>query len=527
MAASGGPEPVDPGGGCNNTISKSYKNAVGPVEYDILSIYLKEDYPGSKPSFYINEKQKSRLVFKLLGIPRENVVAIDNGEYRCIKVKLKNVSADRFRTASSLWVKEGVVTYPMKTVKRPVRATVKWAGIEDDINDQVVQMLSNFATIESGPVMDVFKAGAEDDEDVQMLNGIENGDRIVEIIPNRNIPSYCLLENGRRVKVEYPGQSFTCARCHQVAKGCKGRGNASKCEQAGGHKVKLQDIWTYILDKVPRTGRIEEKDVIKADWLLVDPLPMATSIEELQEHFAEHSGVEISKENIKISDDGKHAEIRDLEVSYYDLLLKRAGGTCLKGKTVFLTPRVDRSPKKALYNSSLEVIDMYSSSDEEESSPVQISEENAGSGDAVSGDVSTKGLQVDAANVTEKVSPVRRNTKELFSLPTEVELETTVESSTSEIATVEQVEEDDDNVILIEKVEEIANLPLSQKKRKRLLNRAKDLEKDDDGKLKTPLQVRTKRKANQVLSPDDSRNLRSKSSSVNQNRTSDRKQTKK
>ena len=58
MAASGGPEPVDPGGGCNNTISKSYKNALGPVEYDILSIYLKEDYPGSKPSFYINEKQK-------------------------------------------------------------------------------------------------------------------------------------------------------------------------------------------------------------------------------------------------------------------------------------------------------------------------------------------------------------------------------------------------------------------------------------------------------------------------------------
>ena len=118
------------------------------------------------------------------------------------------------------------------------------------------------------------------------------------MIPNRNIPSYCLWENGRRVKVEYPGQSFTCARCHQVSKGCKGNGNASRCKKAGGHRVKLQDYWKFIIGRAPRTGQIEEDDVIEADWIMIDGIPEGINESDIQNHLKQHTRLSISQDNI-------------------------------------------------------------------------------------------------------------------------------------------------------------------------------------------------------------------------------------
>ena len=83
------------------------------------------------------------------------------------------------------------------------------------------------------------------------LKGLQNRDRSykLQIKTNENIGTYHVLD-GQKVTLRYPGQQQTCARCHEVAKNCKGGAMARRCETAGGVKVDLSDYIINLWNKI-------------------------------------------------------------------------------------------------------------------------------------------------------------------------------------------------------------------------------------------------------------------------------------
>ena len=89
---------------------------------------------------------------------------------------------------------------------------------------EVVDMLKHFGTFEDTFQVretryyehaDMSKLTMEE----KMLKGVKDGDREVQMYISRAIPSFCLLENVRRVRVRYPAQPVPGPRCHQGIRG--------------------------------------------------------------------------------------------------------------------------------------------------------------------------------------------------------------------------------------------------------------------------------------------------------------------
>ena len=112
------------------------------------------------------------------------------------------------------------------------------------MDEGVINYLDRFGKVVNKKVIHgVFKEGP--------LSGFRNGDRSykMEIKPNTNIGTYHVID-GQRVTIRYPGQLQTCARCHNTARTCLGKGIARKCEELGGEKVDFSDhiakLWNDI-----------------------------------------------------------------------------------------------------------------------------------------------------------------------------------------------------------------------------------------------------------------------------------------
>ena len=94
--------------------------------------------------------------------------------------------------------------------------------------------------------MDSFKEGP--------WRGKLNGERVYQAeVHSQKCPmgSYHLMD-GARVKVIYPGNTRTCARCHSPPNQCPGNGIARQCEAQGTDRVSLslhlKQLWERLLN---------------------------------------------------------------------------------------------------------------------------------------------------------------------------------------------------------------------------------------------------------------------------------------
>ena len=95
------------------------------VHVDHLRIVLKKTEPGA--SFHLKDKEKANLVFTKLGVPRDNVVCIENEDYRTILVTT-NCPAYEWRIAHSVEVRSGLITLPMRMFKRLTKVVIQNVG---------------------------------------------------------------------------------------------------------------------------------------------------------------------------------------------------------------------------------------------------------------------------------------------------------------------------------------------------------------------------------------------------------------
>ena len=111
---------------------------------DILRIVLKKTEKSG--SFFLSDVERSRLVFRQLGIAKSDVVGIDLEDYRTIRVHL-TCPAEGYKIAHSIQVKDGLVTLPMRMFRRLTKVFIARVGVGGD-TAEVEEMLEHFGTVE-------------------------------------------------------------------------------------------------------------------------------------------------------------------------------------------------------------------------------------------------------------------------------------------------------------------------------------------------------------------------------------------
>ena len=103
----------------------------------------------------------------------------------------------------------------------------------------------------------------EVDELTLLLRNIQGTDRQVNMIINKNIPSYISLE-GKKIRVWYHGQDYTCARCLKSNRFCKEKAVASKCKEP---KADFESYWAEIVGKEPRRVPMDSEEEFDTDTI--------------------------------------------------------------------------------------------------------------------------------------------------------------------------------------------------------------------------------------------------------------------
>ena len=311
---------------------------------DVLRIVLKKTKPNA--SFHLKPKEKAKLVFMTLGVPRTHVVGIDQCDFRTIIVHM-NCSAVPWRIAHSVEVRDGLITLPMRMFKRLTKVKLMNVGVQTS-NIDVVNMLKKFGTFEETfevketryyeDVYDVSNLTMEE----KMLKGVKDGNREVKMYIKKNIPSFCLLENGRRVRVRYPAQPVTCARCHQGIRGCKGGANAAKCEKKGGAQVPLEEFWKILTADAEDLGEESEEPELAGSVLRIEGLGKEAGRQWVREYLAVCLQQYIEDVDLVQSENKLAWEVTGLSLKQISDVLEKVSGTQFKGKTVYCVPIVAR-----------------------------------------------------------------------------------------------------------------------------------------------------------------------------------------
>merc|ERR1712081_52257 len=93
--------------------------------------------------------------------------------------------------------------------------------------------------------------------------GQYNGDRRFkadfseQVLP---MGTYHLL-GGAKVRVVYPGNAKTCARCHQGPLLCPGGGMARECAEQGGRRVPLSHHMKQLWEQVGYVARVDDRGI--------------------------------------------------------------------------------------------------------------------------------------------------------------------------------------------------------------------------------------------------------------------------
>ena len=308
---------------------------------DILRIVLKKTEKSA--TFYLSHKEKANLVFMKIGIPRDNVVGIDQADFRTIRVYL-NCEAGPYKVAHSIQVKDGLVTLPMRMFRRLTKVLVQRVGVTTDKNE-VTEMLEMFGSIEERPHECTYYEGADMANmsmEEKMMRGIKNGDVTVKMYITKHIPCFAILPGGGKVKVKYPAQPVTCARCHQGVRGCKGGASAAKCEKAGGKALPLTEFWRILTAEKERYNPdMQSEKEIPGDTLLVEGLGKEAGKEWLKLYLGQAIGTGMPEDSdLKQSKDKLSWEVTGLHPADIRSILESASGTQFKGRTVYCTPVV-------------------------------------------------------------------------------------------------------------------------------------------------------------------------------------------
>ena len=215
--------------------------SVNSNKKNVLEIVLEKDERGA---FAVTQEECVKLMRKIgmdtrPGIHVDEIQICPNGRGVIFVTLRKEIQIEQFcRYDVHEVTKSGIRAINMKPVNR-TEVIVNIRNLHPNTKNEVVMnYLAKFGKVVTNKVVyGVYGEGP--------LKGFRNGNRSykMELGPLRNLGTYHVID-GQKVTIKYPGQMQTCARCHQTARTCKGRGLAKLCEERNGEKVDFVD---YIL----------------------------------------------------------------------------------------------------------------------------------------------------------------------------------------------------------------------------------------------------------------------------------------
>ena len=193
-----------------------------------LTIWFRKNSTASNTTLSL--KEKGRLVFKRLGVPRGKCLNMDDSRRDRIVLKISgDVPVSTLNLTQSFEAKTNLHTKPVAPVIKEKWVYVYWTSNETRYTD-IEDALGYFGAI-TGPIeYQVYRAGPNADEEERLMDGVLSMNRQVKMKVKKNIPSIILIGD-KKANIRYEGQAKSCPRCLLRLHVCPTRGDPRRCQE--------------------------------------------------------------------------------------------------------------------------------------------------------------------------------------------------------------------------------------------------------------------------------------------------------
>ena len=200
-------------------------------------------------------------------------MSYDDSGVRKIKILIDGeLDPEKYKNAETIEIKKGLRLQPMKHMRREQVIRIERLPYETE-NSEIVDVLKKFGKVLDEPKrLNIEVNKKELDEWTSELLKIESTTRSVRMEIERNIPSFILV-GGKRGKVWYRGQNWSCPRCLQDHEKCLGKGNPGKCQEKGGERTEITELWEGVINDKFKRSLMEEGEEFRTNTIALFKAP--------------------------------------------------------------------------------------------------------------------------------------------------------------------------------------------------------------------------------------------------------------
>ena len=353
----------------------SYANKVagkqGRKQLNVLDIMLERK--DSQVSYNLTKEELAKLLFSKMKLDPKSILKLDTSGFGKINVELApHLDPEMLVNLPAFDIRDGLrIKYYKPHHRKEVLVTISWLDIETP-DELLLHMLNHFGKVKSNVKWTKVKEEEGESHLAKMLNSILSGERQVWMEVKSPLPSYAMIDN-RKVKIHHVGQRRTCARCQKVAgpNQCPGNANARLCEENGGDKIKVADIWKDILAAVnykewnggqpeevenaeeneDLTDPDEERgvDISNCDGFVLSNLEEDTTVDDIKT-IMKGSVPDEALEAITVHPTGSTRSkiVKDVDPSLVNTITRNVDKKSYKGRLLHSRPHVPITPPKAM-----------------------------------------------------------------------------------------------------------------------------------------------------------------------------------
>ena len=320
MAANSGGQHLEPGPGGDAEQQEVQGGALAPAQASGYAsaaakpqvtkwLILHLERTDKSVNMKLSPTEKSRLLYSKskLGLPEEQgkVLTLEDWEWEKIRIEVSgDVDIESYRPTVALEIRDGLRVLPSKEIrKRETWIKVCYTSVMTP-NEEIVKSLSHFGDVLKGPNHLSIEVGEkEKNEYTEKLKYVRSGDRGVLMHIVRPIPSYIMV-GGKKARVWYKGQNYSCPRCHQSFRFCPGKANKAECKKKGGPEIPLEKFWAELIRAAggSRTNLRTGEDVYDTDTIEVTQLPQSfCHVETFIQYIEKVGGVVLAPDQVVLS----------------------------------------------------------------------------------------------------------------------------------------------------------------------------------------------------------------------------------
>ena len=269
------------------------------LNYSIYSYIRSKARARSSDETNLSKKERANLLFRRLKIPPANVRSFEACNFETIRIELQgDINVEKLKKAEAIQIRPGLKVQPSKELKRTTRVKVCWVEIGEEKDQAILDTLAMFGTVSGAPEYLTYELTDEEmtQEDVSNLRNIRSRERAVEIEIHQQIPSYVKIA-GKRARVWYPGQNFTCGRCYKSFRSCPGKADRAECKRKGGKERDFEEFWEEVAHRAPCREKMADGEYYTTDSIEISRVPKEATKEQLLDLFKTED-IDVNPDNL-------------------------------------------------------------------------------------------------------------------------------------------------------------------------------------------------------------------------------------